>query len=92
MNARLCSGRDAIFIAPPAQNRTCGFPAYGSSERLRPKPPAGLPTINAGEPWSPMDLADLDEFITSGKSVELIAEYLCRPVDEVEAKIASLRN
>jgi hypothetical protein len=39
-----------------------------------------------------MDLADLDEFITSGKSVELIAEYLCRPVDEVEAKIASLRN
>ncbi len=24
------SGRDAIFIAPPAQNRTCGFPAYGS--------------------------------------------------------------
>jgi hypothetical protein len=25
-----CSGRDAIFIAPPAQIRTCGFPAYGS--------------------------------------------------------------
>src|SRR5213596_2071194 len=24
-----CSGRDAIFIAPPAQNRTGGFPAYG---------------------------------------------------------------
>src|SRR5206468_12016528 len=24
------SGRDAIFIAPPAQNRTSGFPAYGS--------------------------------------------------------------
>src|SRR6266702_4150561 len=24
------SGRDAIFIAPPAQNRTGGFPAYGS--------------------------------------------------------------
>src|SRR5881296_3953579 len=23
------SGRDAIFIAPPAQNRTGGFPAYG---------------------------------------------------------------
>src|SRR5215813_11526926 len=30
MKSRLCSGRDAIFIAPPAQNRTCGFPAYGS--------------------------------------------------------------
>jgi hypothetical protein len=27
--SRLCSGRDAIFIAPPAQNRTGGFPAYG---------------------------------------------------------------
>ena len=25
-----CSGRDADFIArPPAQNRTCSFPAYG---------------------------------------------------------------
>ena len=29
--SRLCSGRDVRFIArPPAQNRTCGFPAYGS--------------------------------------------------------------
>src|ERR1700747_750971 len=27
--SRRCSGRDAIFIAPPAQNRTGGFPAYG---------------------------------------------------------------
>jgi hypothetical protein len=23
-------GRDAHYCAPPAQNRTCGFPAYGS--------------------------------------------------------------
>jgi hypothetical protein len=23
-------GRDASYLAPPAQNRTCGFPAYGS--------------------------------------------------------------
>jgi hypothetical protein len=30
MNARRCSGRDVRFIArPPAQIRTCGFPAYG---------------------------------------------------------------
>src|SRR6201984_605419 len=29
MKSRGCSGRDAIFIAPPAQNRTGGFPAYG---------------------------------------------------------------
>jgi hypothetical protein len=30
-------GRDASYLAPPAQNRTCGFPAYGShlgSKRL----------------------------------------------------------
>ena len=39
-----------------------------------------------------MDLADLDEFLTSGKSVEKIAEYLCRDVEEVEAKIAEMRN
>ena len=25
-----CSGRDASYLAPPAQNRTGGFPAYGS--------------------------------------------------------------
>ena len=23
-------GRDAHYCVPPAQNRTCGFPAYGS--------------------------------------------------------------
>jgi hypothetical protein len=23
-------GRDASYLAPPAQIRTCGFPAYGS--------------------------------------------------------------
>src|SRR4051812_38702247 len=23
-------GRDASYLAPPAQSRTCGFPAYGS--------------------------------------------------------------
>jgi hypothetical protein len=36
--------------------------------RMRPKPPAGLPTINAGTPWSAMDMADLEEFLTSGTS------------------------
>ena len=59
---------------------------------LRKKPPSGLPTINAGEPWSDMDLADLDEFVAAGKPIGQIAEYLCRGVDEVEAKVASLRG
>ena len=57
--------------------------------RMRPKPPSGLPTINAGEPWSAMDLADLEEFLTSGVSVPEIAEYLCRTVDDVERQIAA---
>jgi hypothetical protein len=58
--------------------------------RMRPKPPAGLPTINAGESCPAMDIADLEESLTDGQSVEEIAKYLCRTVDEVEAKIASL--
>ena len=49
--------------------------------RMRPKPPAGLPTINAGTPWSAMDMADLEEFLTSGASVKEIASYLSREVD-----------
>jgi hypothetical protein len=60
--------------------------------RLRKKPPSGLKTINSGEPWSTIDMADLDEFLIDGQSVEKIAEYLCRTVEEVEAKTASLPN
>ena len=30
MTSRRFSGRDASYLAPPAQIRTCGFPAYGS--------------------------------------------------------------
>jgi hypothetical protein len=46
-----------------------------------------MPDINSGEPWAEMDLADLDEFLTSGHPVESIASYLCRDVDEVAVKI-----
>jgi hypothetical protein len=28
--AAVSRGRDASYLAPPAQIRTCGFPAYGS--------------------------------------------------------------
>jgi hypothetical protein len=59
---------------------------------MRKKPPADLPNVNAGEPWSAMDMADLDELLTGGTPAAEIASYLCRDVDEVEAKIASLRN
>jgi hypothetical protein len=59
--------------------------------RMRPKPPAGLPTINAGEPWSEMDLSDLKDLIRDRRSIAEIAEFLCREVDEVEAKAAELQ-
>jgi hypothetical protein len=36
--------------------------------------------------------ADLDELLTDGVRAREIANYLCRDADEVEAKIASLRN
>jgi hypothetical protein len=59
--------------------------------RLRPKPPEGLPTINAGTPWSSDDLADLDELVHEGRPAREIAEYLRREVLEVEAKIEERR-
>jgi hypothetical protein len=39
-----------------------------------------------------MDLADLDELLTDGQPVKEIASYLCRTLDEVERKIASLKH
>jgi hypothetical protein len=60
--------------------------------RMRKKPPSDRPNINSGQPWSEMDMADLFEMQESGVPVEKIADYLCREVDEVQAKIASLRN
>jgi hypothetical protein len=60
--------------------------------RMRKKPPEGLPRVNAGEPWSAMDVAELEELIERGRSLEAIADYLCRDVDEVEieAKVRGL--
>jgi hypothetical protein len=52
---------------------------------MRKKPPEGLPKINAGEPWSAMDVADLEELITAGANAERIADCLGREVAEVEA-------
>ena len=53
--------------------------------RLRSKPPEGLPTINAGAPWSSDDLADLDELVRERWPAREIA--LHREVPEVAAKI-----
>ena len=59
---------------------------------LRKKPPAGLPNINRGTPWSTFDLEDLDELVRDGRPVEQIAEYLARDAEEIEAKIAERRR
>jgi hypothetical protein len=53
--------------------------------RMRKRPPSGFEMINAGKPWSPMDM-DFD-FHETGTPVAEIADYLCRTVDEVQAKI-----
>jgi hypothetical protein len=57
------------------------------SLRLRKRPPSGLQMINAGKPWSPMDMEDLFDFYEGGTPVADIADYLCRTVEEVQAKI-----
>ena len=54
---------------------------------MRKKPPADFPDINAGDPWSETDIADLDELLSDGMPVAEIASYLCRTVEEVERKI-----
>jgi hypothetical protein len=56
------------------------------SLRLRPKPPEGLPTINAGRLWSEDYLVPKD--MVREASPREIAEYSRREVLEVEGIIA----
>lgn len=49
-----------------------------------------LPNLNTGQPWSAMDLADLENCLERGDSVEEIAELMCRKPSEVREKIAEL--
>ena len=48
--------------------------------------------VNANKDWSEMDLADLVNCVTNGNTVEDIAEFLCRDVDEVRAKAEELKS
>jgi hypothetical protein len=50
-----------------------------------------MPNVNSGKEWSEMDLADLQQCVALGESVDKIADYLCRDRDEVAAKIAALQ-
>ena len=47
---------------------------------------------NDGKPWSEMDLFDLRNSLAYGRSIEEVAEFLCRSgiVDEVERKAEEL--
>ena len=60
--------------------------------RMRKKPPADMPNINSGKPWSEMGLDDLANCLKLGEPVEQIADFLCRDIEEVEAKVAELRQ
>jgi hypothetical protein len=50
----------------------------------------GEPNLNAGKPWSEMDLADLRNNLDHGRSIEDIADLLCRSVEKVRMKVAEL--
>ena len=46
--------------------------------------------INSGKEWSALDLADLHSGLVLGHSSEELAQFLCRDVQEVQAKMAEL--
>ncbi len=50
------------------------------------------PNLNTGKPWSPMDLEDLRNERDLKTPVERIAQFLCRDVGDVEAKVAARAN
>ena len=47
-----------------------------------------MPNLNSHMEWSGMDQLDLEYGLAHGHSVEEIASFLCRGVEEIEAKIA----
>jgi hypothetical protein len=49
------------------------------------------PSVRAGESWSETELVDVQSGLAFGTSVEEIAEFLARDVDEVRQKIAAIR-
>jgi hypothetical protein len=50
----------------------------------------GEPNLNEGKDWSEMDLTDLKNALAFGRSLEDIADFLCRSEQEVREKIAEL--
>lgn len=50
-----------------------------------------MPNLNSHMEWSGMDQADLEHGLARGDPVEDLAAFLCRDVEEIEAKIAETR-
>jgi hypothetical protein len=46
--------------------------------------------INSGKEWLALDLADLHSGLVHGYSLEELAQFLCRDVQEVQAKMGEL--
>jgi hypothetical protein len=46
--------------------------------------------LNTGTPWSEWALADLRYCMEHGQSIEEIADFLCRDIEEVRAKVTEL--
>ena len=46
---------------------------------------------NAGKKWSKMDDFDLLDQIKQGRSIEDTADFLCRTVEEVRARLETLK-
>jgi hypothetical protein len=50
------------------------------------------PNVNTGNDWPEMDLFDLANEIRLNRSIEFIADFLCRLRREVREKIAELER
>ncbi len=46
--------------------------------------------LNTGKEWSELDLFDLRHFMGLGESIDKIADFLCRDVEEVRRKVAEI--
>ena len=45
---------------------------------------------NTGKSWSEMDLFDFGNSLGRGDTIEAVAEFLCRDVEELHAKLRQL--
>jgi hypothetical protein len=46
--------------------------------------------LNSGKAWSEMDLWDLRNSVSHGRTAKEVADFLCRNIEEVREKIAEL--